>query len=393
MSKDTSYPGPYVARSSHDAGQRPVEPSLQGRPKRILALLTDAHGSMGGISQYNRDLLEAFALSDRVGSVDVIPRLASAYGGTLSPKIRYHFQGLGGIAKYCAYALRHGLLGKRPDVVVCGHLNLLPVAWLVARCRRVPLWLLIYGIEVWQPSARSIANRLTKSVDHVVSISEVTLARFERWSLSSHRKSTILPNAIHLASYAVGEKADDLLEQYGLRGKRVVMTFGRMVGQERAKGFDEVLELMPRLRAIDPTIVYLAAGRGPDLERLRAKAKALGVEKSVVFTGLVPEERKADYFRLADAYVMPSHGEGFGFVLLEALACGIPVVASTIDGGFEAIRKGELGIAVNPTDQDGLMAAILKSLERPKSVPAGLEYFSFANFAKRVDELVVGLES
>ena len=86
---------------------------------------------------------------------------------------------------------------------------------------------------------------------------------------------------------------------------------------------------------------------------------------------------------------MPSQGEGFGFVLLEAMACGIPVIASTLDGGREAVRDGQLGIArrSRPIGQQ-LQRAILDALRQPRGiVPAGLEHFSFRNFEARAHAL------
>ena len=76
----------------------------------------------------------------------------------------------------------------------------------------------------------------------------------------------------------------------------------------------------------------------------------LDLNSRVVFTGFIPESEKADHYRLADAYAMPSWGEGFGFVFLEAMACGVPVVASAIDGGKEAVLDGKLGFVVNRRD-------------------------------------------
>jgi len=74
---------------------------------------------------------------------------------------------------------------------------------------------------------------------------------------------------------------------------------------------------------------------------------------------------------------MPSYGEGFGFVILEALACGIPVVASKVDGTSEAVRNGELGFLVDPGNPDEIRQAIIVALQDQKSVPEGLAYFSF----------------
>ena len=97
----------------------------------------------------------------------------------------------------------------------------------------------------------------------------------------------------------------------------------------------------------------------------------------------------ADHYRLADAYIMPSHGEGFGFVFLEALACGIPAVGSKVDGGREALREGSLGRLVDPENAAELEDAILNAVREPKQVPEGIEYFSYENFERRCQRLMV----
>ena len=68
----------------------------------------------------------------------------------------------------------------------------------------------------------------------------------------------------------------------------------------------------------------------------------------MVFAGRVAESEKAAHYRLADAFVMPGYGEGFGIVYLEALACGIPVLASKLDASGEALRDGTMGLLVDP---------------------------------------------
>jgi glycosyltransferase involved in cell wall biosynthesis len=81
---------------------------------------------------------------------------------------------------------------------------------------------------------------------------------------------------------------------------------------------------------------------------------------------------------------MPGRGEGFGFVFLEALACGIPAVGSKLDGSREALRGGALGVLVDPRRPEEIAAGILKALGQPPGViPPGLDYFSFENFQKR----------
>jgi glycosyltransferase involved in cell wall biosynthesis len=91
---------------------------------------------------------------------------------------------------------------------------------------------------------------------------------------------------------------------------------------------------------------------------------------------------------------MPSRGEGFGFVFLEALACGCPVVASKIDGGREAVRDGELGTLVDPQDTKDIERGVEEALAKPKGVvPSGLGYFAFPNFTGRVHEFLDDLMS
>ena len=137
-----------------------------------------------------------------------------------------------------------------------------------------------------------------------------------------------------------------------------------------------------------PNLVYLIAGDGTDRARLQNKALSLGLQQKVIFTGQILESEKADHFRLADIYVMPSRGEGFGFVLLEAMACGVPVIASNADGGREAVRGGELGELVDPDNLDELCNAVLRGLKKPKGlVPPGLDYFSYTRFEERTQAL------
>jgi glycosyltransferase involved in cell wall biosynthesis len=177
--------------------------------------------------------------------------------------------------------------------------------------------------------------------------------------------------------------------RYGLGGKTVILTLARLDTLERVKGVDQVLEILPRLLSRRPELTYLVVGDGSDKSRLEEKARSLGVADKVVFTGRVDERHKVAHYRLADAFVMPSRWEGFGFVFLEALACGIPVVASRIDGGREAVRDGALGALVDPLDPDDLVRGIEEALSKPRgTVPEGLEYFAFNNFTSRVHTFV-----
>jgi glycosyltransferase involved in cell wall biosynthesis len=243
--------------------------------------------------------------------------------------------------------------------------------------------LLIYGVDAWQPTPSRLANALVRRCDAVISISQVTLDRFLGWSRFSRERCALLPNAIRLEQYGMAPRSESLLARYGLRDRCVIMMLGRIVATERYKGVDEVLQVMPALLETIPNLSFLVVGDGSDRARLEAKAGGLGLASNVVFTGRIAEEEKADHYRLADAFVMPSYGEGFGFVFLEALACGVPAVGSIADGSREALRDGLLGTLVDPRDADALRRAVLQAVRSPKRIPEGLEYFSFGNFERR----------
>jgi glycogen synthase len=105
-----------------------------------------------------------------------------------------------------------------------------------------------------------------------------------------------------------------------------------------------------------------------------------------VFAGFVPEEEKADHYRLADAFVMPGRGEGFGIVYLEALACGLPIVASSLDASSEVVLNSNFGRVVNPDRPHELKAAcvdLLGASERERTVPRELATFSLSSFKAR----------
>jgi phosphatidylinositol alpha-1,6-mannosyltransferase len=356
---------------------------------RVLFLAMEAFGGFGGIAQYNRDFLKALGSAPEVTEVVAVPRRMHLPPETLPPKLTYITGGISGRLSYISAVIR--LLKKDSgfDLVYCGHIKLLPLAFLAKLITRAPLLLIIYGIDAWNPVKNWITRYQLSKIDFVISISEITKQKFLQWSHLTKTKYFLLPNAVTQKDYGVGAKPQKLVEQYGLGGKTVLMTLGRLAAKERYKGFDEVMELLPALSEQVPNIAYLIVGDGDDRPRLAAKAQSLGVRDRVIFTGFIPEAEKADYYRLADAFVMPGRGEGFGFVFLEALACGIPVVGSRLDGSREALREGALGVLVDSRRPDDIQAGIIEALKRPLGVISeGLDYFSFENFEKRCHRIL-----
>ena len=359
---------------------------------KILALVSDAYGGHGGIATFNRSFLSAIAAMDEVEIVKVLPRIIEQPAETPN-KLTQDNAATEGIVAYTK-ALRHAINKEKFDLIICGHINLLPFAKLAQLRKHCPVVLNIHGIDVDEAKKRFGLRYLAQRIDAVISVSKLTLERFQNWAPLKMGSEYILSNSVDLNRFTPEKKPEALLKKYHLNNKQVLLTLGRLAGRDREKGFDEVLEVLPELLKTNPNLIYIIAGDGKDRQRLEKKAKDLGLKDKVIFTGRISETEKVDHYRLADLYVMPSKGEGFGIVILEALACGIPVIGSTKDGTREALLDGKLGKLVDPDKPAELIESIRQSLNSTeKGRPEGLEVFNKDNFIKNTQEIVRKLKA
>jgi glycosyltransferase involved in cell wall biosynthesis len=352
-----------------------------------IMLLSDGFGGFGGISQFNKDFLSAVDQSGLVTRTLVFPRLIRHQLAEQMPESVVYFRGsASGKSNYFWQVMRGLRLSSDIHLVICGHIHLLPLAVMAAKLKRARLALIVHGIEAWQPTQYRLANNLASRIDSLVSVSKLSAERFGSWSGFDARKTFVLGNCVDLNRFVPMAKDSGLAARYGLERHQVIMTLGRLANRERYKGFDEVIDVLPYLVKDLPAIKYLIAGDGDDRHRLQAKVKQLGVQDYVVFAGKPSEDEKVAHYSLADAYVMPSSGEGFGIVLLEAAACGVPVIGSAVDGSKEALLSGALGQLVDPANLDALRAAIRALLESkpPRHRPSGIERFGVAAFQDKV---------
>jgi phosphatidylinositol alpha-1,6-mannosyltransferase len=351
-------------------------------------LLTDGFGGFGGIAKFNRDFTQALDASSVVARVYAFPRLIPHPIEELIPEaVVYDRKAARGKFAFFRRLLWYAWRGSKPDLVICGHLNLLPVAWLLARLRGARLALILHGIECWKRRSW-LYGRMLKSVDSFIAVSRYSAEQFGTWSNVSTKQFFILPNCVDLNSFVPKVRNEKLVERYGVRDNKLILTVGRISSQERYKGFDEVINVMPELLRRFPTLKYMIVGEGDDCRRLEKKAFALGLSKQIIFTGRITEQEKASHYSLADAYVMPSYGEGFGIVFLEAMACGVPVIGSKVDGSREALLDGQLGRLVDPHIPDELIEAITDILNNSscRKRSALLACYDVAHFRSRVAE-------
>jgi phosphatidylinositol alpha-1,6-mannosyltransferase len=325
---------------------------------RCLALVTDAFGGRGGIAQYNRDLLVSLADSGMFARIAVLVRLADKRACT--PDRIMQMLPRGGKLGYVLAALWLTIV-QRPHVVICGHINLATLAMAVAWLCKAKLVVQLHGIEAW-PRPPALRQKCVEAADLVLCVSRFTRATVLGWAALPPERVVVLPNTVG-ENFAPGDD-DGLREELGLTDKKVLLTVARMDSRQRYKGQDRVIAAIPRLVAEGHDVAYVVVGKGDDQARLSALAAGAGVADRVIFLGEVPPQRSRAAYRMADLFVLPSTGEGFGIAFLEAMASGTPALGLNVAGAVDALADGELGVL---TSEDKVAADISRLLARPKS--------------------------
>ena len=148
----------------------------------VLMFLHDAYGGHGGISRNNRDVLDALVHDSRVERIIALPRIAGDGSDPIPAKVDWRVGAAGGTRAFLAESLR-AIFGPRPNLILAAHIRLLPVAYLAKLVTGAPLWLFIYGIDAWDKPKNPLLTWLARRADRVISISEVTTARFQSWAI------------------------------------------------------------------------------------------------------------------------------------------------------------------------------------------------------------------
>ncbi len=142
----------------------------------------------------------------------------------------------------------------------------------------------------------------------------------------------------------------------------VILTVGRWAASERYKGADDLIRAVAQLRDAFPTLHLVAVGGGDDLPRLKQIASDLKVSDAVHFLEGISRRELAACYSRADVFALPSTGEGFGFVFLEAMAFGKPVVGAAAGGPTDLIEDGVNGFLVPPHDPQALVETLARLL-------------------------------
>lgn len=366
----------------------------------IIGLFLGFEGA-GGVQRASRHVaavLNEFASSSgsdcRLLGLNDTPQLHRMSVGTR----QFMFTGNAGAkGRFVATALRAAR--RQAKLVVAGHPNLAPVAQALRvfspQARTV---VCTHGVEVWEPMAAWRRHAL-RNVNLVLAPSQDTANHVEI-------EQEVPRGRVRLLPWALDPEFEDLLRARALLTPpvdfpegRVILTVGRWLAEERYKGMDTLITALPRLLTEWPDLQLVAVGEGDDQAWLEAIAEGRGVRRHVHFlTGLSYAEIAACY-AACEVFALPSRGEGFGLVYLEAMACGKPVIAGAHGGAPEVIEDGKTGYLVQHGDVSQLSTSLETLLSDPglaKEMGArGRERvernFRFDAFAKSLANILSGL--
>lgn len=335
----------------------------------ILMLMPDSYDGSGGIARYGRDLVDALSEMAGVGEVRSLARVGERVSESIPPRVSQIIAS--GRAAFGVQAIR-SVIRSRPDVIVCGHLHYAGLTKKLANHSGSRTVALAYGIDAFSPRGR-VTRKGLDALDVVVAVSRHTRRRLLHWSGMDQAKVRVIGGAVRGAPSSPSSpstlNASVDRSRWGLTdGDCVLLTVGRMDERERYKGHDRLLDSLPSVLAERPHSRLVFVGGGSDVGRLRRRVDSEGLARAVVVMDEVPSEELRSLYATANAFAMPSSEEGFGYVFLEALDAGLPVLAGDADGARDPLGDGERGLLVDPSNIDAVRDGMIALIDRAGSI-------------------------
>lgn len=255
---------------------------------------------------------------------------------------------------------------RKAKVMLAGHPNLAPVARLMKFVApRLKSIVCTHGVEVWEPLPW-LRRRALQKANVVLAPSQYTADHVKTDQGVLQEKLRVLPWALDPQFEAlVGGPAKTALPANFPKG-HVILTVGRWLATERYKGMDTLITALPKLLPRWPELQLVAVGQGDDRDWLENLARESGVSRHVHFLSDLSYAQLAACYAACDIFALPSRGEGFGLVYLEAMACGKPVIGGAHGGAPEVIEDGVTGYLVQHGDAVQLATSIETLLANPE---------------------------
>ena len=261
-------------------------------------------------------------------------------------------------------ALAERQLRSRCDVVFFDHLGLARVQNLVPKRVRRPYGVFLHSVEAWAPLSRSRQQAL-KHAKLRVANSHYTA---DRISSEQACAGPIQVCYLTLARETIFEAREARSASNGCHALRLirpgsVLIAGRIVRSERHKGHAELIRSWPLVLRDAPNSQLVIVGQGDGVAELQDLAATLGVKEHVLFTGFVDDRTLREIYARVSLFAMPSRGEGFGIVYLEAMFHRLACIGSVDGAAREVIVDGETGFLVNQGDLNSIAARVTQLLK------------------------------
>jgi glycosyltransferase involved in cell wall biosynthesis len=269
---------------------------------------------------------------------------------------------------------------RRSQRVICGHIHLLRLALLTRRLRpTLEIWLVAHGLEVWREFSAA-EQRALVATDRILCVSDYTRRQLlARCPGLDPARLVVQPNALD-PQFAM-PLPDPAEAVPGL-----ILSVARLANTESYKGIDHMIRALPAIRAAVPHAHLRVVGHGDDRPRLEKLAADNGVSPHVTFTGRVSDAELRRHFAECQLFALPSGGEGFGLVYLEAFAHGKPCLAANAGGAPEVVNAA-CGAVVPYGDVAAIGRACADALRRDwdsATLRARADEFSYEAFRRRL---------
>jgi glycosyltransferase involved in cell wall biosynthesis len=201
----------------------------------------------------------------------------------------------------------------------------------------------------------TVGKSVLKKADRILTVSKETKKYVLRLG-ADKTKTSVMYNGVDINAFHPADKAVNR-KQLGLPANRkIVFSVRRLVYKN---GLDTLIESVPLVAKKYPDVLFVVAGKGPSRKLIEDRIKELKIQNNITLAGFVPDELLSTYYGAANLFVLPSaSGEGLPLVLLEAMSCGLPAVATTVGGTPEIVQHKKTGILIPPINPQAMTDAI-----------------------------------
>lgn len=240
---------------------------------------------------------------------------------------------------------------------------------------------------------RAVERMLGRFCNRIVAVSEQCRQDLLRYGVGNPETIQTIPLGLELDSFAIpiSGAREELRGRYGIPHEAFVV--GMVARMVPIKRHEDLFRAIPQVLALYPDVYFLIVGDGECRKKLDALAEELGITRRCIFAGFHTELNRI--YQAVDLVVLTSGNEGLPVVIIEALASGVPVVATRVGGVPELIEEGKTGYIVEPYDIDSIAEGLKKAIGDPdKTRTMGgiaqketLEKYSIRRLVRDIDAL------